>query len=397
MKSALKQYLLITFNYWNFTLSDGALRMLVLLYFHQLGYSPIQVAMLFLLYEFCGVLTNLFAGWIGARVGLNKLMNLGLILQIAALVLLSVPDEYLSVIYVMLIQALSGIAKDLNKMSAKSSVKVLVTGNQSANLYRWVAALTGSKNALKGIGFFLGAALLHTLGYRAALWSMAGVLVLVSILSFIWLKQDLGKAKTKVKFNQVFSKDRNINLLSAARLFLFSARDIWFVVALPICLSTHFNWDHTEVGAYMAAWIISYGMVQSIAPKLTNKTASNEVQALKLWSLILLACTLGITVCLNSTALATYILTIGLLLFGAIFAINSSLHSYLILDFARSDGASMDVGFYYMSNASGRLLGTLLSGLLFQWGGMQMALATSAGFLFICSAITYRLKPREAQ
>jgi len=389
-----KQYLLITFNYWNFTLTDGALRMLVLLYFHQLGYSPTQVAMLFLLYECCGIFTNLFAGWIGARIGLNRIMNLGLLLQVLALLMLTVTNDLLSVPYVMLAQALSGIAKDLNKMSAKSSIKSLVTGDESS-LYKWVALLTGSKNALKGIGFFLGGLLLSTIGFRPSLWLMAGILLVVLLLSLKWLTKDLGKAKIKPKFKHIISKNHNVNFLSAARLFLFAARDIWFVVALPIYLSSHFSWSQTQVGGFMALWIIAYGFVQSLAPRLTKGSKSGETQALKLWVILLTICTLLIAISLILELENRYFLSIGLMVFGVFFAINSSLHSYLILKFSRNDGGSLDVGFYYMANATGRLIGTLLSGLLFQWGGMVFALAASTGFLAISSLITHFLKNND--
>src|SRR5690606_9320458 len=154
---------LITANYWAFTLTDGALRMLVVLHFHGLGYSPLDIALLFLFYEFFGVVTNLVGGWLGAQLGLNRTMNIGLGLQIVALAMLLVPPAWVAVPWVMAAQALSGIAKVLNKMSAKSSVKLLVAEEAQGTLYNWVAILTGSKNALKGVGFFLGGALLALL------------------------------------------------------------------------------------------------------------------------------------------------------------------------------------------------------------------------------------------
>lgn len=267
----VRQYLLITGNYWAFTLTDGALRMLVVLHFHALGYSPLQVAMLFLFYEVFGVVTNLVGGWLGARLGLNRTMNIGLAMQVVALAMLLVPGAWLTVPWVMSAQALSGIAKDLNKMSAKSSIKLLVPGDRQGALYRWVAALTGSKNALKGVGFFLGGALLTTVGFAPAVAIMAGALLVVWLLSLMLLKRDLGKAKAKPKFRDLFSKSRAINLLSAARLCLFGARDVWFVVALPVFLSTSLGWDFWQVGGFLAAWIIGYGIVQSIAPHVTGR------------------------------------------------------------------------------------------------------------------------------
>ncbi|MCB1791955.1 MAG: MFS transporter, partial [Gammaproteobacteria bacterium] len=169
MDTALRNYLVVTGGYWAFTVTDGAIRMLVVLYFHQLGYSPLQVAMLFLFYEFFGVVTNLVGGWLGARIGLNLTMQIGMALQVVALMMLTVPDAWLSVGYVMAAQALSGIAKDLNKMSAKAGVKVLASEAGESRLFHYVAVLTGSKNALKGAGFFVGAALLDWVGFRATL------------------------------------------------------------------------------------------------------------------------------------------------------------------------------------------------------------------------------------
>ena len=273
LSAEVRQYLLITGNYWAFTLTDGALRMLVVLHFHQLGYTPLQVAMLFLFYEIFGVVTNLVGGWLGARIGLNRTMNIGLAMQVVALAMLLVPPAALTVAWVMAAQALSGIAKDLNKMSAKSSIKLLVPGDAQAALFRWVAALTGSKNALKGIGFFLGGALLAAIGFRGTVALMAGVLALVWAASLLLLRRDLGRSKAKPKFRDVLSKSRAINLLSAARLFLFGARDVWFVVALPVFLYDVLGWDFWQVGGFLAAWVIGYGLIQSVAPRVVGRQA----------------------------------------------------------------------------------------------------------------------------
>ena len=362
----IKQYLVITGNYWAFTLTDGALRMLVVLYFHQLGYSPLNIAMLFLFYEIFGVITNLVGGWLGARLGLNKTMNIGLAIQIIALGMLVVPAEMLTVIYVMAAQALSGIAKDLNKMSAKSSIKLLVPVGAEGKLYQWVAILTGSKNALKGVGFFLGGLLLTLLEFKGAIILMASLLAIVWVFSLIALKDDLGKATNKPKFNDIFSKSSSINILSAARMFLFGARDVWFVVALPVFLAVTFNWDHWWVGGFMASWVIGYGIVQSVAPIITGKGTREKQgnvptgRSAFLWAsyLTLIPAVIALALHFNFHIQASII--IGLLIFGAVFAINSSLHSYLIVSYAGSDGVSLDVGFYYMANAMGRLIGTVL-------------------------------------
>jgi len=386
----IKQYLVITGNYWAFTLTDGALRMLVVLYFHQLGYSPVNIAMLFLFYEVFGVITNLLGGWLGARLGLNKTMNIGLAMQIIALMMLTVPADMLTIVYVMIAQALSGIAKDLNKMSAKSAIKLLVPKGNDSKLYQWVAILTGSKNALKGVGFFLGGVLLTAFGFQGAIQLMAAMLFVVWVWSLISLKAELGKAKNKPKFTEIFSKSSSINLLSAARLFLFGARDVWFVVALPVFLATTFNWDHWWVGGFMASWVIGYGMVQSIAPRFTGKVPSPQSAAL--WAGYLAAIPVLIAIALHYQFYVQFSIIVGLLIFGALFAINSSLHSYLIVSLAGHDGVSMDVGFYYMANAMGRLIGTVLSGWVFQAYGLEMCLWISALFIATAAIISLKLK-----
>ncbi|WP_076541826.1 organoarsenical effux MFS transporter ArsJ [Shewanella sp. UCD-KL21] len=389
----IKQYLVITGNYWAFTLTDGALRMLVVLYFHHLGYSPLNIAMLFLFYEIFGVVTNLVGGWLGARLGLNKTMNIGLGLQIIALAMLAVPAEMLTIGYVMLAQALSGIAKDLNKMSAKSAIKLLVPAGAEGKLYQWVAILTGSKNALKGVGFFLGGLLLTLLEFRGVIILMASLLALVWLFSLISLKQDLGKAKSKPKFKEVFSKSRSINILSAARMFLFGARDVWFVVALPVFLAVTFDWDHWWVGGFMASWVIGYGIVQSFAPYITGKKHGQvpSGRAAVLWASYLTLIPAAIALALQMDFYVQSSIIIGLLVFGAVFAVNSSLHSYLIVSYADSDEVSLDVGFYYMANAMGRLIGTVLSGLVFQFYGLEACLWISAAFVAIAAGLSTKL------
>lgn len=398
LSADVRQYALITGNYWAFTLTDGALRMLVVLYFHELGYAPLQIALLFLFYELFGVITNLAGGWLGARLGLNRTMNLGLVLQVAALAMLLVPAAWLTVPWVMAAQALSGIAKDLNKMSAKSAIKLLVPKHAEGSLYRWVALLTGSKNALKGAGFFLGGGLLTVLGFTGAVAAMAVVLALVWLASLVLLKQELGRAKAKPGFRDIFSKSRNINLLSAARLFLFGARDVWFVVALPVYLATVFGWDHWQVGGFLASWVIGYGLIQSLAPYLTGKRSGTVpgVQAALGWVLPLALVPALIALGLSAGLSPYWLLPGGLLLFGALFAVNSSLHSYLIVSHASEDGVSLDVGFYYMANAGGRLLGTLLSGWVYQQAGLIACLWISCGFLLLAAVFTHRLKPGTA-
>jgi predicted MFS family arabinose efflux permease len=381
LSPAVRQYVLVTGNYWAFTLTDGALRMLVVLYFHQLGYSALEVALLFVFYEFFGVVTNLFGGWLGARWGLNRTMNIGLGLQITALALLLVPADWLTVVWVMAAQALSGIAKDLNKMSAKSTIKLLVPDDQQGQLYQWVALLTGSKNTLKGVGFFLGGLLLTLIGFQGAVLALAAMLTAVWVGSLVFLRRDSGKASFKPKFLDLLSKSRAINSLSAARLLLFGARDVWFVVALPVFLAAQLGWDHWQVGSFLALWVIGYGGVQAIAPRFT------KAQQVSRYGALLTLAPLGLAAALWYGLPVSSSIIVGLGLFGLLFAINSSLHSYLIVAHARADGVSLDVGFYYMANAAGRLLGTLLSGWVYQQAGLVACLLISALMLALSTLV----------
>ena len=396
-----RAYAIVTASYWGFTLTDGALRMLVLLHFHSTGMGAIQLAFLFLLYEFCGILTNLLGGWWASRRGLKRTLTSGLLLQVVSLVALSFVNltwlPWMVIAYIMATQALSGIAKDLTKMSAKSAVKVLVPKNQSAEkqergLLKWVALLTGSKNALKGVGFFLGGLLLTLAGFQGALWIMAGCLALIFLISVFGVTADLGQAKKKLKFTQLFAKSSAINRLSAARLFLFAARDVWFVVGLPVFLKAQLDWSFDQVGGFMALWVIGYGMVQASAPKwIKNADPAGASKSAFRWVFILtlLAVTIATLVQLEQFVLMTIIA--GLLLYGVVFAMNSAIHSYLILAFTEDDDVATNVGFYYMANAGGRLLGTLSSGISYYYGGLAACLWVSAVMLIIASTLTSKM------
>jgi MFS family permease len=389
--TANQQYFTITLSYWAFTLTDGALRMLVLLFFHGLGYSPLELASLFILYEFFGILTNLYGGWLATRIGLTTSLLTGISLQIIALGMLCVSPSILSLSYVMLAQALSGVAKDLNKMSAKSSIKLLVDDNQQSKLYRWVALLTGSKNTLKGLGFFVGGLLMATLDFRNSLLALMVFLGLTLVLSWLFLESQ--KTTYKPKFRETLSKSQNINYLSAARFFLFGSRDIWFVIALPVFLQSQLQWEHIQVGSFMACWIIFYGVVQAAAPMMTSNKPQTPPNGITLtrWAWLL-----AIVPALIATGLwlawdITRVLVIGLFVYAAIFAINSSVHSYLIVNYAERDSVSADVGFYYMANAGGRLAGILLSGLIYQQYGLIACLITSSLMVVISSLLTAKL------
>jgi hypothetical protein len=393
-----RNYGFVTGAYWGFTLTDGALRMLVLLHFFNLGYTPVQLAFLFLFYEFFGIVTNLLGGWIGSQMGLRVTLIGGLFLQVISLGLLGLLNpawpEALSVTYVMVMQSLSGIAKDLTKMSAKSAIKVLVPSDASGALFKWVAILTGSKNALKGVGFFVGGVLLHIAGYAGSLWLMAGALLVVALGTWAVLPPGMGEAKSKVKFKELFSKERNINVLSAARLFLFGARDIWFVVGVPIFLEGTLHWSFSAVGAFMAFWVIGYGIVQSISPTLLRGHApGGGVAAATAFALAGIAALIPLG--LMSPLNAEHVIIGGLALFGVVFAVNSAVHSYLVLDYTDGDKVALNVGFYYMANAGGRLVGCLLSGLLYQFAGLAGCLWGTFVFALVAAIIALGL-PRRA-
>ena len=399
MDAATRNYLVVTGGYWAFTVTDGAIRMLVVLYFHLLGYSPFEVAMLFLFYEFFGIVTNLVGGWLGARIGLNLTMHIGMGMQVVALLLLTVPDAWLSVPYVMAAQALSGIAKDLNKMSAKASVKTLAGDGSESKLFRWVAILTGSKNALKGAGFFIGAALLEWIGFRGALIVLAGMLFLVLVVTAVLLPKGFGMMKSKPKFTQVFSNKPSINWLSAARFFLFGSRDVWFVVGLPVFLYSVLGWSFTQVGGFLALWVIGYGIVQANAPRLIRKSHHGQGPGggtARLWAFILAVFPAAMALALQSGLDPALVVVTGLALFGIVFAINSAVHSYLILAYADFDKVSMNVGFYYMANAGGRLTGTILSGWVYQTQGLTGCLWWSAAFVLAAAVLSFKLPAVES-
>ena len=404
--SGLQQYAVVTANYWAFTLTDGALRMLVVFHFHQLGYSSLEIALLFLFYEFFGIITNLCGGWLGARYGLRLTLWAGTLLQVVALLMLMpVADgwpRWLSVAYVMAAQAISGIAKDLNKMSAKSAIKTVVPptpgdpGRGENQLFQWVAILTGSKNALKGVGFFLGGLLLTTIGFNAAVGTMAAGLFLSFLITLV-LPGEIGRMKQKPAITALWSQSKGINVLSLARFFLFGARDVWFVVALPVFLQTALGWQYWQVGGFLGLWVIGYGIIQASAPALRRswgQSAPPGVAAVQFWSAVLTAIPALIAISLwRQVGNPAVAVVVGLVAFGAVFAMNSSIHSYMVLAYSDTEAVSLNVGFYYMANAAGRLLGTLLSGGLFLVGGMQACLWASSLLVALAFLAGMRLPP----
>ena len=407
MQNAARNYAIVTAAYWGFTLTDGALRMLVLLHFYRLGYSSITLALLFLLYEAAGILANLIGGWLATRYGITRMLTVGLITQITGFTLLSMLNPEwtatLSVVWVVMAQGICGVAKDLTKTASKSAIKVTQAQAKeqgSGQLFQWVAWFTGSKNAMKGAGFFLGGLLLQTLGFQVSLWAMAGLLAVVLIGVTTSLPKMMGKSKASGSAKELFAKSAGINALAAARVALFGARDVWFVVGLPVFLYS-VGWSFTGVGTFLAAWTIGYVLVQALAPSIVRRSPdglSREVPAARMWSALLavVAVCLAAAVGLKIPNLE-WVVVGGLGLFGFAFAINSSVHSYLILAYAGSEKAAEDVGFYYAANALGRFIGTLLSGLLYQWGGLLYALIGSATMLIICWLITLGLPTHHSQ
>ncbi|MCO5108043.1 MAG: organoarsenical effux MFS transporter ArsJ [Burkholderiaceae bacterium] len=397
---AARNYAIVTAAYWGFTLTDGALRMLVLLHFYRLGYSPFTLAFLFLLYEAAGVLANLIGGWLATRFGIARMLTVGLATQIGGFLLLSMLSPQwsaaLSVAWVVLAQGVCGVAKDLTKTASKSAIK-LTAGDASGTLFKWVAWFTGSKNAMKGVGFFLGGLLLDRLGFQGALWTMAGLLALVFAGVVGFVPPLMGKSSASKSVRELFAKNRGINLLAAARVALFGARDVWFVVGVPVFLYAS-GWSFTMVGGFLALWTIGYGLVQALAPSIVRRSddgLSREVPAAREWSaaLALVPIGLAVAVALDAPHLE-WVVVLGLGVFGFAFAVNSSVHSYLVLAYAGSEKAAEDVGFYYAANALGRFFGTLMSGLLYQSGGLLYALCGSAAMLVACWLVTLALPER---
>jgi MFS family permease len=397
MNSGTRNYAIVTAAYWGFTLSDGALRMLVLLHFYQLGYSPFTLAFLFLLYEAMGVVANLIGGWLATRFGIARMLAVGLATQIGGFLLLSAlsPDwtAAMSVAWVVAAQGVCGVAKDLTKTASKSAIK-LTAGEASGRLFKWVAFFTGSKNAMKGVGFFLGGLLLQATGFQQSLWIMAVLLSGVLVCVVMFVPRLMGKSKASKSARELFAKSRSINLLAAARVALFGARDVWFVVGVPVFLYSA-GWSFTMVGGFLALWTIGYGAVQALAPSLVRRSddgLSSEVPAARLWSALLALVPIALAaLVLAKVPALEWVVVAGLALFGFAFAVNSSVHSYLVLAYAGSEKAAEDVGFYYAANAMGRFFGTLLSGLLYQSGGLVWSLGGSGLMLVACWLVTLAL------
>jgi hypothetical protein len=396
----LRNYILVTAAYWADTVADGAARILVLFFFFQLGYSPFELATLFVFSEFFGLVTNLVGGYVAARLGLKATLFAGLGVQVFALGMLGLPSEaWLVVPWVMVSQALSGIAKDLTKMSSKSAVKLVAPEDSESSLFRWVAILTGSKNALKGVGFFVGGLLLTLVGFQAAMLILMAIVLTALVTTASLMHGGLGTVDAAARFRHMFSSSGAINILAAARVFLFASRDVWFVVGLPVFLRSELGWSFWEVGTFLAIWVIGYGIVQASAPAVLDRRAAagegppdGRVATRLAWLLALLPALIAAS--LTADFDPTLVLVGGLIVFGLVFAMNSAVHSYLVLSYSTAGRVSMDVGFYYMANAGGRLIGTLLSGLVYQFWGLTGCLWVSCGFLVLVGLISLRLPRR---
>jgi predicted MFS family arabinose efflux permease len=329
------------------------------------------------------------------------MLTVGLMTQIIGFILLSQLDPSwtaaMSVAWVVIAQGICGVAKDLTKTASKSAIKITqaeAKTQSNGQLFKWVAWFTGSKNAMKGFGFFLGGVLLQAIGFQWSLLAMAGLLALILIGVISSLPPMIGKSKASKSVKELFAKNQALNALSAARVALFGARDVWFVVGVPVFLYS-VGWTFTMVGTFLAIWTIGYGLVQAIAPNIVKRSEdglSREVPAARWWSLALalIPAAIAVIVWQDVPNLEWWVVG-GLGLFGFAFAVNSSVHSYLVLAYAGSEKAAEDVGFYYAANALGRFIGTLMSGLLYQWGGLIYSLIGSAAMLSICWIATLRL------
>jgi MFS family permease len=424
LSHALRPFVIISSSYLLFTITDGAIRMIVLLHAYNKSFSALEVSITFTLYELAGVFTNLAAGFMGAKWGIKLTLISGLSLQLLSYGLLFAwQDDWTkreSIIFVTVAQMFAGIAKDLTKLGGKTVTKLVTPEQKETHLFKLVSLITGWKNSLKGVGYFLGSALL-SVSYELALGFMMGLVVLAMPWAILGLDKSLGTAKKRnASWKEVFNlENRRLNILSLARLFLFASRDFWFEVPLPfflrspscdglgtsscllnencgngaVCGESGFceninpgggcgglGLNRVVVGAFLGGYIILYGQVQAWTPQLVTgplkQTPPNKLTEV-FWGLINCIPTLVMAIVMTwapafeagDTAAMTIWLIVVIVTFAIIFAINSSIHSFLVVNYASKDKVAVSVGFYYMSNAIGRLLGTLGSGILYTYVG----------------------------
>ena len=395
--TSIRSYALVTGAYWGFTITDGALRMLVVLHFYRLGYDAVSIAFLFLFYEFFGIVTNLFGGWIASRSGVKVTLIRRTGPANFFMLMLAMLNEHwtvlVSVVYVMIAQALSGIAKDLTKMSSKSAIKVVVPEGQESALFKWVARLTGSKNALKGLGFFVGGALLAAFGFVGALVGMAR-----RCWWCCWPRPPRFRAIWALK------EEGQVHVAAVEEpgdQLAFGRPPVSVCIAgyLVCCWLARVSQPNRVVRlvrrSFLALWVIGYGLIQAAVPEILHLLGNETVDgsAARLWAFVLVLVPASLAWAMRGDIDRATALMIGLAVFAVVFAINSAVHSYLVLAYTDKDRVALDVGFYYMANAGGRLLGTLASGVVFQFYGLVGCL-WGAAVLVLAAAVLSLGLPR---
>ncbi|CAM9497833.1 unnamed protein product [Ascophyllum nodosum] len=414
-------------SYNGYTITDGALRLIVLLHAADLGFNAIEIAFMFSLYEVAGVFTNLFGGVAGSKFGLQCTLMTSLILQIVCLSALTQTERIVgslseatsgsarymeATLYITAWQTLAGVAKDFMKLTGKATPKLVTKEGAEGRLFQLVAWLTGMKNALKGFGSAMGALLVSQIGWINSLWILVGFLFLFLPLGVLGMDRDLGVSQAKkIDWKGVFNKGRNVNTLSFARFFLFASRDAWFEIGLPLFLRLELGWRGEVVGLVLAGYIIIYGNLQAMTTKLYKKSDGSAGQPTGISAFMWAGYCSVVPLVTGIVAYFTHIrakndiataivLIVGTIVFAAIFAVNSSVHSYLIVSYSNKDKVAMDLGFYYMANAMGRLVGIVIGGFLYHYTyidfGLSMCLIVACPFLVVASAVAYML-PRTAK
>jgi len=410
-----------------FTITDGAIRSIILLYANKLGFNAILIAVMFSMYELAGVFTNLFGGVIATRYGLKFTLLCSLVCQVVGLGLLltiepifgdleTMTNKGGATAFITFCQALSGIAKDLMKLSCKSMPKLVSKPGDDDKLFVLVAWVTGLKNSFKGFGSIVGAILINFTSLVTSVCVLLGIIGLIVPAPILYMDKFLGMNKKNAVFNlKVLQKGRDVNVLSLARFFLFGARDIWYEIAAPLFLSQALLWSDWTVGLFLGGYTIVYGFFQTSVSKLFKKSSKENLSSLAkvfnglppvsqvknwaygtaaqlvVWSCILYPLYRHLINTGNSDGALwgiNIVFVFGVLCFAILFAVNSAVHSYFIVRYAGKDKLAMDMGFYYMANAGGRLVGTLLSGVIYYYTEKQFGLSVplwSAGATMIAA------------
>lgn len=423
--AGMRAFASVSLCYLLFTTTDGALRMVVLFYAFTLGFSAWDVALMFSLYELAGIATNLLAGVAGARWGIKSTLLVGLGVQLAGISMLfgfniawtDPGARWKALAWVAVANGVGGIAKDLVKLGGKTVSKLVTPDEKQSRLFAVVAWLTGMKNSMKGVGYFVGAASLSVSLEFALGLNLALICIAIPIALF-GLPRDVGKARSRnLSLRAILIPARNVQRLSFARAFLFGSRDLWFEVVLPFYLrdvARGLGWSRFAAGAFLAAFIIIYGQIQTATPRyvlspLCQEPANKLVQTL--WNSVLTAVPLVLAVLFTSSDAfrehrvpeMTGAICALLACFCIVFAVNSSIHSYLIVRYSAGDKVAADIGFYYMSNAAGRFVGTLVSGALYEWSAgadktraMGWCFVASTAFCAASALLTTRIDDQQA-